>query len=231
MEQLFHQLLEEGVELGFSDDDEDPNDEQSGHPEHTPEEVIENLKKGYKYHKNGPARTYSWTKDQIAEMTRMIERKNNLVKMKQAKERIIRGQNYKGISEKDHLLRWVNSCRMGYRFALNPKVERGHQLRRKDWSNKKLWEYVSRTLIAEFDYWTEIFQSDQAKTANIRYPKVSDLIFRHNEDFTSGLWSEFSHHWERFINDMRYLPFSRFGSNFILVTSRNPNTNRKFLRA
>ena len=203
MEQLFQQLLDEGLGLGQSDDESDQDEEIFGHPDHSPNEVLENLRNGYKYHKNGPAREYSWSKADIAEMTKMIEKKNNLVKLRRAKERVIRGQDYKGYSDKDHLLRWVNSCRMGYRFSLNPKVERGPQLRRKEWSNKKLWEYVSRTLIAEFDYWTEVFQSDQAKAAGIQYPKVSDLIFRHNEDFTSGLWSEFSHHWERFINNMR----------------------------
>ena len=229
MEQLFQQLVEEGLDVGHSDDEDDQDED--GHPDHSPNEVIENLRKGYKYHKNGPAREYSWSKSEIAEMTKMIERKNNLVKLKQAKERIIRGQDYRGNSEKDHLLRWVNSCRMGYRFPLNPKVERGPQLRRVDWSNKKLWEYVSRTLIAEFDYWTEIFQSDQAKAANIQYPKVSDLIFRHNEDFTSGLWSEFAHHWERFIDNMRYIPVIISLLNFILVMSRIPSINKKCWRA
>ena len=230
MEQLFQQLLDEGMGVGQSDDESDQDEEDFGHPDHSPNEVIENLRNGYKYHKNGPAREYSWSKEEIAEMTKMIERKNNLVKLKRAKERIIRGQDYKGYSDKDHLLRWVNSCRMGYRFSLNPNVERGPQLRRKEWSNKKLWEYVSRTLIAEFDYWTEIFQSDQAKAADIKYPKVSDLIFRHNEDFTSGLWSEFSHHWERFINKMRYIPVNNSLLSFISVTSRTQNTSRRCWR-
>ena len=204
MEQLFRELVEEGVLNELSDDEDHGRDEgEFGHPPHSPNEVIQNLKKGFKYHKNGPAREYDWSKKHIEEMTRMIDHKNKEVKFKRAKERIIRGQNYQGVSDKDHLLKWVNSCRMGYRFPLNPLVERGPQLCRKDWSNKQLWHYVSRTLIAEFDYWTKIFQSDQAKAADIKYPKVSDLIFRHNEDFTSGLWSEFATHWERFIDNMR----------------------------
>ena len=205
MEQLFRELVEEGVLGELSDsDEEEENGEEFGHPPHTPNEVIENLRNGFKYHKNGPAREYDWSMmpDLVEEMTRMIERKHNEIKLKRAKERIIRGQNYRGESEKDHLLRWVNSCRMGYRFPMNPNVERGEQLRRSDWSNKKLWNYVSRTLIAEFDYWTKIFQSDQAKKSNIQYPKISDLIFRHNDDFTSGLWSEFAEHWVQFIDKM-----------------------------
>lgn len=203
MEELYNEMIEEGMFGDLYSDDDLEDDQEYGHPDHSPDEVLENLAAGFKYHKDGPARSYHWTKDDVKKMTDMIRRKNLQVRARQARERIIRGQNYLGISDKDHLLRWVNSCRLGYRFSLNSKVERGPKLRRNEWSNKRLWHYVSRTLLAEFDFWTEIFNSDQAKAADIKYPKVSDLIFRHNEDFTSGLWSEFSQHWEKFIDKMR----------------------------
>ena len=204
MEQLFEQLVDAGLEdLGLEDDDDLPTEEY-GHPDHSPLEVLENLRSGFKYHKNGPAREYDWTKEDRQIMTDLIRERAAQVEKRRKKERVIRGQDYLGNSEKDHLVRWVNACLVGIRFPNNPKVRRGAAIGRKEWSNKKLWRYVSETLIAEFDYWNEMHVRNQKGPPEAaQYPKVSDLIFRHNDDFTSGLWSEFSDFWEPFLNDMR----------------------------
>ena len=204
METLFQQLVDDGLEELeiFSDDESD--DILYGHPDHTPLEVLENLKKGFKYHKNGPAREYFWTKEHVAIMTAMIQEKAALIKENKRKERIIRGQNYTGESDKDHLLKWVNRCLVGKQFSYNPNIERGPALKRHQWSNLRLWHYVSRALISEFDYWTKQHANNQMiDPEKTRYPDIRNLILRHSDDFTSGLWSEFSEHWERFINEMR----------------------------
>ena len=39
----------------------------------------------------------------------------------------------------------------------------------------------------------------------IQYPKIEDLVFRHNDDFVGGLWTDFEKHWQRFIDEIRYL--------------------------
>ena len=179
-----------------------------GHPLQTKSEVLEGLRNGYKYHKNGPAREYSWNKQEIAVMTKLIMEKNELVKAaKKNRSRRIRAQLYDGTSTGHTLINWVNSCLTGKRFPENKAVQRGPAIAHGDWSNHKMWCYVSSTLQAEFHYWNTVnsinkqLGSDEA--ARARYPKLTDLIFRHNDDFVSGLWSEFSEYWQPFIDELR----------------------------
>ena len=231
MEELFQQLVDDGLEELEIFSDSDNDDDMYGHPDHTPLEVLENLKAGYKYHKNGPAREYFWTKDHVKIMTEMIQEKAALIKSQSKKERQIRGQDFQGNSDPDHLLKWVNRCLVGKQFPYNPSIERGPALKRHQWSNKKLWHYVSRALIAEYDYWTAQHKRNQnLDPQNTKYPDIRNLIFRHNDDFTSGLWSEFSEHWERFINEMRYIPFNLSLDNFISAPIVTLGIKQKYWR-
>ena len=193
--------------LLYSDDD-DFEDEELGHPLEDKKTVLKNLSNGFKYHKNGPAREYAWNKSEISTMAEMIlERHNRVVMDKKNRVREIRAQDHLGNSGRNTLLNWVNSCLTGKRFPDNPKILRGPKISFNDWSNHKLWRYVSSTLQAEFHYWDEVNKQNarlpQESSHLARYPKLSDLIFRHNDDFTSGLWSEFHDFWVPFINELR----------------------------
>ena len=200
---------EEGCLLSSDDDETDDDGEtDAGHPLEDKKDVLNNLRNGYAYHKNGPAREYEWTPEEISEMSSMIVAAHEKIKAAtKNKARVIRAQNYKGESSANMLRNWVNSCRSGQRFPDNPTVERGPKLEHDEWSNHQLWEYVSRTLQAEFHYWTKVeainrkLPKDKQKSA--RYPKLDDLIFRHNDDFTAGLWSDFQSHWQPFIDELR----------------------------
>ena len=70
-------------------------------------------------------------------------------------------------------------------------------------SNFWLWNYVSEVLVHEFDYWTEWHQKNKKLPSEMtKYPDISKMIFRHSEDFVGGLWSDFSKHWSRFVDEM-----------------------------
>ena len=60
-----------------SDDDDD--DEKPGHPDQTKEDVLAGLRNGFKYHKNGPAREYNWSKAEIQQMSELIREKDKTV--------------------------------------------------------------------------------------------------------------------------------------------------------
>ena len=207
----YDEFVGEGHPL--SDDSDSDNDApdtlKKGHPIETKEQVLKNLAADYPYNKGGPAQEYPWTEADIAEMTDLIkERHSNLQKKYQKKARQIRGQNYKGESTHNHLLNWVNSCRSGKRFPSNPNVQRGSPYSYGEKTNQQLWEYVSETLISEFHYWVDLDKKNRKLPKNqqqkMSYPKLDDLIFRHNDDFTGGHWSHFAKFWDPFIDEMRY---------------------------
>ena len=183
----------------LSSDSEDEID--LGHPMETKEQVIENLRKGFRYHKNGPAQQYDWNKEDISLMTEIIQ--NSVSKVKKGR-RNVRAVNYKGEPFPGGLLGWVNSVRSGRYFSDNPKIERGCEFKAGDRSNFWLWNYVSETLVHEFDYWTEWHKVNKnLPPSDTKYPDISKLIFRHSEDFVGGLWTDFSKHWMRFVDEMR----------------------------
>ena len=200
-----------------SDDDED----SSGHPHETKGQVLENLASGFPYNKGGPAREYDWTAGEISKMAQLIRDRDQKVRQELASNpRKIRGQDYLGQTSNNHLLKWINSVRSGKRFAHNPKISRGPSLKYGQWTNHRQWEYVSSVLIAEFHYWIAVEKQNRKLGPGeghlARYPKLSDLIFRNNEDFTGGLWSNFYQFWEPFITEMRYEPLTNSFDNFII---------------
>ena len=212
----------EGCLLSSDDDDTEDDDDgaSSGHPMETKSEILNNLRQGYAYHKNGPAREYDWTPEEISEMSILITETHDKVKAAtKNKARVIRAQNYKGESSANMLRNWVNSCRLGHRFANNTRIERGPKLEHDEWSNHQLWEYVSETLQAEFHYWTNVEKINRSlpkdRQKDVRYPQLDDLIFRHNDDFTAGLWSDFRRYWQPFIDELRYLRDTKSFVNFI----------------
>ena len=185
-----------------SDDDDDP----IGQPIEAMDEILSKLQKDFPYHKNGPAQSYDWTPEHIDVMSQNIKDFAARIKSNnERKSRKIRAHDYLGVSKKNHLLKWVNSCLRGERFAHNPNITRGKKLELTDWSNHKLWEYVSETLIHEFHYWTDIHKKNlgQKDASKVLYPQVTDLIFRENDDFVGGLWSDFSKFWEPFIEEVK----------------------------
>ena len=182
----------------YSSDSED--EDSQGHPMETKEQVMENLKRGFMYHKNGPAQQYDWTKDDIAKMTEIIH--GSVQKVKKGR-RNVRAINYKGEPFPGGLLGWVNSVRTGQYFPDNKRISRGPALASGEKTNFWLWNYVSETLIHEFDYWTEWHeQNKKLKPEDTKYPDISKMIFRHSEDFVGGLWTDFSKHWQRFVDEM-----------------------------
>ena len=217
----------EGCLLSSDDDstDDEMDEAATGHPAETKEEVLKNLRDGYSYHKNGPAREYDWTATEISEMSELILKTHSEVQAAtKNKSRVIRAQNYKGESSANMLRNWINSCLNGKRFPENPRIERGDSIEHDEWTNHQMWEYVSRTLQSEFHYWTNVekinrtLPSDRKK--EVRYPKLDDLIFRHNDDFTAGLWSDFREYWQPFINELRYLLSNISFVNFISARRR-----------
>ena len=179
----------------------DSEEEDEGHPLETKQQVIENLSKGFRYHKNGPAQQYDWNKEDIAKMTELIH--SSVSKVKKGR-RNVRAMNYKGEPFPGGLLGWVNSVRSGRYFADNPKINRGCEFKAGEKSNFWLWNFVSETLVQEFDYWTEWHKINKTLPADqVKYPDISKMIFRHSEDFVGGLWTDFSKHWMRFVDEMR----------------------------
>ena len=188
----------EDEEYYLSSESEEEDD--VGHPLETKDEVFENLKQGFLYHKNGPAQQYDWTKDDIAKMSRIIQ--DSVATVKKGR-RNVRAMNFKGEPFPGGLLGWVNSVRTGRYFPDNTKIERGKALVSGEKSNFWLWNYVSETLIHEFDYWTEWQKVNKTlKPEETKYPDISKMIFRHSDDFVGGLWSDFSKHWQRFVDEM-----------------------------
>ena len=140
-----------------SSDDDIDKEAAKGHPIETKVQVLQNLKDGFPYHKNGPAREYEWTKEEISQMSDLIVKTHsNVQAATKNKTRVIRAQNYKGESSANMLRNWVNSCLTGRKFTDNPRVERGSKIEHDEWSNHQMWKYVSRTLQSEFQYWTDV---------------------------------------------------------------------------
>ena len=182
---------------------------EKGHPLETKEEVLRKLFDGFSYHKNGPAQSYQWTESEINLMADHLE--EYCTKVKKKKRHKIRATRYDGRPVTGGLLKFVNDAKTGKTFPNNPYIKRRRQRYKAGYiSQHALWHEASEILIAEFDYWMDIYQDNlkyaaQGQTDKIRYPKVDDLIFRHNDDFVGGLWSDFEQHWQRFIDEIRYL--------------------------
>ena len=190
----------------LSDEDEPVDD--GGHPFETKKQVLENLEAGYSYNKGGPAREYEWNSTDISKMADLLRKKNTEVRNQRKKRpRAIRAQNYRGDTSNNYLLNWVNSVRCGKRFPENTKLVRGPKWLHGQRSNHQLWEAVSEILTCEFHYWMQIHRQNLAlpkdERAKVKYPRVEDLIFRVNDDFTGGLWSQFYQYWEPFIDELR----------------------------
>ena len=200
------------AEMSLSSDEDSEEDDAGplGHPVETKSAVLRNLAHGFPYNKGGPAQEYWWTSEEISHMAQLLRAQNDRVRERTKKRpRAIRAQNYKGVSSRNTLLNWINSVRLGKRFAENSRHERGSRIKHGQWSNHRQWEYVSEILTHEFHYWmaqekiNKALPSDQSHLA--KYPLVEDLIFRNNEDFTGGLWSQFYKYWEPFIAELRLL--------------------------
>ena len=175
--------------------------EDVGHPLEDKETVLRNLKNGFRYHKNGPAQMYDWSQDDIEKMTKIIH--ESVMKVKKGRRKI-RAVNYMGQPFPGGLLGWVNSVRSGLYFRDNPKIDRGPVFKSGEKSNFWLWNFVSTTLLCEFDYWSEIHkQNAKVKPEDTKYPDISKLIFRNSDDFVGGLWCDFEGHWQRFVDEMR----------------------------
>ena len=188
----------DSVEENSSDDEvENP----IGHPVETKEKVLKNLQNGFRYHKNGPAQTYDWTEEDIKTMTKIITDSVSNIKKGRRK---IRAVDYLGRPLPNGLLGWVNSVRSGKYFGDNPRINRGPVFKSGEKSNFWLWNFVSDTLISEFDFWSEVHKNNaKVDPKDTKYPDISKLIFRHSEDFVGGLWCDFEKHWQRFVDEMR----------------------------
>ena len=179
-----------------------------GHPLETKTSVLNKLKNGACYHKNGPARSYDWTADDISEMSKILE--EHAQNVASGKRKKIRAVRYDGTPVKGGLLRFVNDAKNGKTFPNNPKIKRSYKtIRAGQLTQHQLWHITSKILIAEFDYWTEIYAQNQKLAAEgkgyaCKYPKINDLVFRHSEDFVGGLWSDFEEHWQRFVDEIRF---------------------------
>lgn len=189
------------VEPELQSSSESEDEDEPGHPLETKEQVLKNLRQGFLYHKKGPAQMYDWNKKDIETMTQII---TDSVKDVKKGRRNVRAMNYRGEPFPGGLLGWVNSVRSGKYFPDNHRIERGPMFKTGEKSNFWLWNYVSETLIHEFDYWTEWHQKNKKlPPEETKYPDISKMIFRHSEDFVGGLWSDFHKHWERFVDEMR----------------------------
>ena len=187
------------IDDNISSDEDEP--ETTGHPLETKEKVLENLRRGYVYHKNGPAQMYDWTNEDIKTMTGIIQ--DSVSNLKRGRRKI-RAVDYLGRPLPNGLLGWVNSVRSGKYFGDNPKINRGPAIKCGEKSNFWLWNFVSDTLLAEFDYWSDVHKTNATvKPEDTRYPDISKLVFRHSEDFVGGLWCDFESHWQKFIDEMR----------------------------
>ena len=187
----------EQLENSSSDEDE----VTEGHPLEDKVTVLRNLRNGFKYHKNGPAQMYDWSKDDIREMTKII---HGSIKKNSRARRKIRAVDYRGRPFPGGLLGWVNAVRTGHYFADNPRIERGPVIKGGERTNFWLWNFVSQTLLHEFDYWTEVHKKNATvDPKDTRYPDISKLIFRNSDDFVGGLWCDFEKYWQRFVDEMR----------------------------
>ena len=182
----------------ISSDDEDTD---VGHPVENKAIVLKNLAEGFKYHKNGPAQPYDWNKKDMKIMTDLIQKQSAQLKKGRRK---IRAVKFDGTEFPDGLLGWVNNVRNGTYFSDNPNVHRGPVFKSGEKSNHWLWNFVSVTLLSEFEYWSRVHQENQkVDPSEARYPNLHQLVFRHTDDFVGGLWSDFSKYWEPFISEMR----------------------------
>ena len=207
--------------LLFSSDSEE---EHEGHPKEQKSVVLEKLFSGFRYHKDGPAQSYQWTEEEIQKMAQHLE--EYAKQAKEGKRRKIRAVRYDGTPVVGGLLRFVNDARMGKTFKDNPRISR----RQKAYyagqlTQHQLWHEASEILLAEFDYWSEVHQSNllhfkAGQPEKCRYPKIGDLIFRHNDDFVGGLWSDFHIHWDRFIDELRYLLILHFHFQSLSIQPR-----------
>ena len=187
-------------EISWSSDDE-TDAETLGHPLEDKATVIAKLKQGFKYHKNGPAQMYDWSSKDIETMTSIIS--ESVTEIKKGRRKI-RAVNFLGEEFPGGLLGWVNNVREGVYFSDNPNINRGTRFKSGEKSNHWLWNFVSETLISEFDFWSRIHQENaQCSPESSRYPNLHQLIFRHTDDFVGGLWCDFHGHWQRFIDEMR----------------------------
>ena len=186
----------------------DEEEDDGGHPHDTKDEVLRKLETGFPYNKGGPAREYNWNASDISKMADMVRNVNNSVRQKRKKRpRTIRAQNYRGDTSSNYLLNWINSVRNGKRFADNKEMIRGPKILHGQKSNHQLWKMVSEILTKEFHYWIDIHKKNlslhPSQRSKVKYPRVEDLIFRVNDDFTGGLWSQFFQFWQPFINELR----------------------------
>ena len=195
-------------QVAVFDRSSDEEEDDGGHPHESKREVLEKLESGYPYNKGGPAREYDWSASDFSKMAEMIRRKDREVRSERKKRpRAIRAQNYRGDTSKNYLLNWINSVRCGKRFDKNHEHDRGPKWLHGQKSNHQLWETVSEILTKEFHYWMGIHKKNMAlpksQRSQVKYPMIEDLIFRVNDDFTGGLWSQFYRYWEPFINELR----------------------------
>ena len=186
--------------------DEETEATPNGHPLEDKATVLKNLRSGFKYHKNGPAQMYDWTKEDISTMTEIIKESVDSIKKGRRK---IRAVNYLGEEFPGGLLGWVNCVREGKYFADNPDISRGARFKSGEKTNFWLWNFVSETLLSEFRYWTKVHQKNSTvASSETKYPNIHQLVFRHTDDFVGGLWTDFSRHWQPFIDEMRYFNFA-----------------------
>lgn len=202
--------MDSDVIMSDSDsDDDNGGGAAKGHAVETKDQVLENLFNGFPYHKNGPAQGYKWSEAEIEKMAQHLE--DYASKVKRGRRKKIRATRYDGRPVTGGLLKFVNDAVTGKTFPNNPHIKRRRNRYKAGYiTQHALWHEASEILIAEFDYWMDIYE-DNIKYASegrpelIRYPKIEDLVFRNNEDFVGGLWSDFEKHWQRFIDEIRYL--------------------------
>ena len=191
-----------------------------GHPMETKDEVLNKLRSGFPYHKNGPAQEYDWTEKEILEMAKHLETYSQ--EATSSKRKKIRAVRFDGTPVKGGLLRFVNDAKNGKTFRHNPYIKRSYKtIRAGQLTQHQLWHITSKILIAEFDYWTDVFAKNNehvknGQSADCKYPNINDLVFRHSDDFVGGLWSDFEEHWQRFVDEIRYLMYLLLISSFII---------------
>ena len=198
-------------EIEFNSSDSEDDEGHQGHPVESKNDVLCKLKDHFPYHKNGPAQPYSWTDSEVKIMSQHLQ--DYADKIQEGKRRKIRAVHYDGKPYVGGLLKFVNKAITGKLFPQNPHI----RLRKRKYcagelSQHQLWHIASEILIAEFDYWIDVSKENAKHVANgqperCRYPHINKLVFRNNEDFVGGLWSDFETHWQRFIDELRYLLF------------------------
>lgn len=201
--------MDDDIHISDSEEEHDSNEPPRGHPLETKSEVLQNLIKGHPYHKNGPAQGYKWNEQEIEQMAQHLE--EYATNVRRGRRKKIRATRFDGRPVTGGLLKFVNDAVTGKTFPNNHYIKRRKNRYRAGYiSQHALWHEASEILIAEFDYWMDVHQNNIKHAAEnrpelIQYPKIEDLIFRNNEDFVGGLWSDFEKHWQRFIDEIRYL--------------------------